>query len=107
MSSDEQKPCPFCGSNALDDGYQIVGKQMMPFMYCETCGAMVTFEGSEDWVLTKSDGMDELRAHWNNRPGAHVVAEAAIEVRPRIDWSRMADELEEFAKTVRGMRDAQ
>lgn len=104
MSSYET--CPFCGSKALYESYHNVDGFDMPFMFCDDCKAMFTVEGSEDWVTPVSDGMDKLEAHWNNRPGAHVVAEAAIEVRPRIDWSRMADELEEFAKTVRGMRDA-
>lgn len=72
MSSDKPEPCPFCGSNALYDDYQMVGARLMPFVYCGTCGAMVTFEGSEDWVTEESDGMDELDAHWDNRPGAHV-----------------------------------
>lgn len=101
MSSDEQEPCPFCGSDALYENYNFVDGSIQPFMFCNSCKAMFTVEGSEDWVTTESDGIDKLRAHWNNRPGAHVVAEAAIEVRPRIDWSRMADELDEFAKTVR------
>jgi len=104
-TSDELLPCPFCGSGALYEGYHDVDGFEQPFMFCNSCKAMFTAEGSEDWVTEESDGMDELRAHWNNRPVAHVVAEAAIEVKPRIDWSRMADELDEFAKTVRGMRD--
>ena len=79
MSSDELMPCPFCGSGALYEGCHDVDGFEQPFMFCNSCKAMFTVEGSEDWVTEESDGMDELRAHWNNRPGAHVVAEAATD----------------------------
>ena len=33
----------------------------------------------------------------------HVVSHATVEVTPHIDWSRMADELDEFVEIVRGI----
>lgn len=33
----------------------------------------------------------------------HVVSHVTVEVTPHIDWSRMADELDEFVEIVRGM----
>jgi hypothetical protein len=33
----------------------------------------------------------------------HVVSYATVEVTPHIDWSRMADEFDEFVEIVRGM----
>lgn len=64
---DETMPCPFCGSRALYEGYHIIDNDSMPVMFCDSCKAMVTFEGFEDYVTDKSDGMDELRAAWNRR----------------------------------------
>lgn len=39
---------------------------------------------------------------WVRRNKEHVIAHAAVEVTPHIDWSRMADELDVFAQLVRG-----
>lgn len=75
--SDKLLPCPFCGSGALYEGYNNVDGFEQPFMFCNSCKAMFTVEGSEDWVTEESDGMDELLAHWNNRPGARVVLDAS------------------------------
>lgn len=60
-------PCPFCGSRTLYEGYHNVDGFDQPFMFCNQCKAMVTFEGYEDYVTDESDGMDELRAAWNRR----------------------------------------
>ena len=66
-ATDEMKPCPFCGSRTLYEGYHNVDGFDQPFMFCNQCKAMVTFEGYEDYVTGESDGMDELRAAWNRR----------------------------------------
>ena len=36
-------------------------------------------------------------------PASRVISEALVSVKMRIDWERMAQDLEDFAKTVRGM----
>lgn len=63
----ELKTCPFCGSGVLYEAYHTVDWFDMPFMFCNTCKAMFTVEGSEDWINADHDSMAELRAAWNNR----------------------------------------
>lgn len=67
MAKSETKSCPFCGSKVLYEIHQNVDGFEMPFMFCDSCKAMFTVEGSEDWVTPVDDGMDKLRAHWNMR----------------------------------------
>lgn len=33
----------------------------------------------------------------------HIISHVTVEVTPHIDWSRMADELDEFVEIVRGI----
>ena len=67
-ATDELLPCPFCGSKAQYEGYHVLDGFDVPVMFCNTCKAMFTVEGSEDWVGDgPHDGMDELRAAWNRR----------------------------------------
>lgn len=40
---------------------------------------------------------------WVRKNKEHVISHATFEITPYIDWSRMADELDEFAEIVRGM----
>ena len=40
---------------------------------------------------------------WVRKDKEHIISHATIEVTPHIDWSRMADELDEFVEIVRGM----
>ena len=40
---------------------------------------------------------------WVRKNKEHVISHATVEVTPHIDWSRMADELDEFVEIVRGM----
>jgi hypothetical protein len=40
---------------------------------------------------------------WVRKNKEHVISHATFEITPHIDWSRMADELDEFAEIVRGM----
>lgn len=63
-------PCPFCGSEALYEGYHNLDGFTVPVMFCNWCKALVTFEGFEDYVTAESDGMTELRAAWNRRADA-------------------------------------
>lgn len=71
--SDRLRPCPFCGSKVLYEGYHNVDGFTQPFMFCNSCKAMFTVEASEDWVTGDRDGMDELRAHWNRRVEPHYA----------------------------------
>ena len=52
------------------------------------------------------DGLSdsELAEHWLVRKDKeHIISHATVEVTPHIDWSRMADELDEFVEIVRGI----
>ena len=40
---------------------------------------------------------------WVRKDKEHVVSHATVEVTPHIDWSHMADELNEFVEIVRGI----
>lgn len=46
---------------------------------------------------------DLERAGWACKNKERVISHATVEVTPHIDWSRMADELDEFVEIVRGM----
>jgi len=59
------------------------------------------FASADDWCAQHEDAMAEHG--WVRKDKEHVISHATVEVTPHIDWSRMADELDEFAKTVRGM----
>ena len=48
-----------------------------------------------DRVLGESDDVPESKGH--------VISHVTVEVTPHIDWSRMADEVDEFVQIVRGM----
>lgn len=51
-----------------------------------------------------NDNGGELREEiWVRKNKEHVISHATFEITPHIDWSRMADELDEFAEIVRGM----
>ena len=50
------------------------------------------------------DHEDATAEHgWVRKNKEHVISHATFEITPHIDWSRMADELDEFAEIVRGM----
>lgn len=67
-TTEELKPCPFCGGKALYELYHTVDGFYMPVMFCNWCKALVTFEGYEDYVGSgQHDGMKELREAWNRR----------------------------------------
>ena len=59
------------------------------------------FASADDWCAQHEDAMAEHG--WVRKSKEHVVSYATIEVTPHIDWSRMADELNEFVEIVRGM----
>ena len=44
----------------------------------------------------------ERMAKMDNRGGSMHIAEATVTITPRIDWMRMADELDVFTQLVRG-----
>ena len=51
-----------------------------------------------------ADNDDATAEHgWVRKNKEHVISHATFEITPHIDWSRMADELDEFAEIVRGM----
>ncbi len=49
------------------------------------------------------DGIEREVADMVHKNKEHVISHATVEVTPHIDWSRMADELDEFVKIVRCM----
>jgi len=59
------------------------------------------FASADDWLAQHEDAMAEHG--WVRRNKEHVISHATVEVTPHIDWSRMADELDEFVEIVRGM----
>lgn len=59
------------------------------------------FASADDWLAQHEDAMAEHG--WVRKNKEHVISHATVEVTPHIDWSRMADELDEFVKIVRGM----
>ena len=57
-----------------------------------------------DYRNGMEDGeMAAERDGWVRKNKEHVISHATVEVTPHIDWSRMADELDEFVEIVRGM----
>ena len=44
----------------------------------------------------------EVADGWVRKSKEHVVSYATVEVKPHIDWSHMADELDVFTQLVRG-----
>lgn len=84
--SDRLRPCPFCGSKVLYEGYHNVDGFTQPFMFCNSCKAMFTVEASEDWVTGDRDGMEELRAAWNTRAKpAYATVRLPEETQRRIE----------------------
>lgn len=59
------------------------------------------FASADDWLADNEDAMAEHG--WVRKDKEHIISHATIEVTPHIDWSRMADELDEFVEIVRGM----
>ena len=59
------------------------------------------FASADDWLAQHEDAMAEHG--WVRKNKEHVISHATVEVAPHIDWSRMADELDEFVEIVRGM----
>ena len=59
------------------------------------------FASADDWLAEHEDAMAEHG--WVRKNKEHVISHATVEVTPHIDWSRMADELDEFVEIVRGM----
>ena len=56
-----------------------------------------------DAYLSGTPTDEQMAEHgWVRKSKEHVVSHATIEVTPHIDWSRMADELNEFVEIVRG-----
>lgn len=67
---------------------------------CDT-GYDEGFASADDWLAEHEDAMAEHG--WVRKNKEHVISHATVEVTPHIDWSRMADELDEFVEIVRGM----
>ena len=59
------------------------------------------FASADDWLAQHEDAMAEHG--WVRKDKEHIISHATIEVTPYIDWSRMADELNEFVEIVRGI----
>ena len=59
------------------------------------------FASADDWLAQHEDAMAEHG--WVRKSKEHVVSHATVEVTPHIDWSHMADELNEFVEIVRGI----
>ena len=59
------------------------------------------FASADDWLAQHEDAMAEHG--WVRKNKEHIISHATVEITPHIDWSRMADELDEFVKIVRGM----
>lgn len=58
------------------------------------------FASADDWL---AEHEDEMAQHgWVRKDKEHVISHATVEVTPRIDWMRMADELDVFTQLVRG-----
>lgn len=51
------------------------------------------FASADDWLAQHEDSMAEHG--WVRKSKEHVVSHATVEVTPHIDWSHMADELNE------------
>lgn len=87
MSSDELKPCPFCGGAA---SYRLYygGRYRV---HCNECGCHL--EGLFDTEA-------EAGAAWNNRP-KRVMEELVIRIIPRVDFDKTADEFEKAAEKLR------
>ena len=66
-----------------------------------TDGYDMGFASADDWLAQHEDAMAEHG--WVRRNKEHVISHATVEVTPHIDWSRMADELDEFVEIVRSM----
>ena len=57
-----------------------------------------------DAYLSGTPTDEQMAEHgWVRKSKEHVVYHATVEVTPHIDWSHMADELNEFVEIVRGM----
>jgi len=54
-------------------------------------------------ALYHANDKDMADLGWVRKNKEHVISHATVEVTPHIDWSRMADELDEFVKIVRSM----
>jgi len=63
-------------------------------------GYDVGFASADDWCAQHEDAMAEHG--WVRKDKEHIISHATVEVTPRIDWSRMADELDVFTQLVRG-----
>ena len=59
------------------------------------------FASADDWLGQHEDAIAEHG--WVRKDKEHIISHANIEVAPHVDWSRMADELDEFVEIVRGM----
>lgn len=59
------------------------------------------FASADDWFAQHEDAIAEHG--WVRKDKEHIISHATIEVTPHIDWSRMADELNEFVEIVRGI----
>lgn len=64
-------------------------------------GYEADYLGIEKWLTEHPQVMEHHG--WVRKNKEHVIAHAAVEVTPHIDWARMADELDEFVEIVRGM----
>jgi len=54
-------------------------------------------------VAALDNRSESMHDGWVRKNKEHVISHATIEVTPHIDWSRMADELNEFVEIVRGI----
>ena len=77
MTKKELKECPFCGSKAIYEEHRNLDYYEVPFMFCDSCKALFTVEGSEDWVTPVDDGMDKLREYWNMRADSSSLGTSA------------------------------
>ena len=75
----------------------------------DTLRAGMSLRTARDQALAIADRIDAahedaMAEHgWVRKNKEHVISHATVEGTPHIDWSRMADELDEFVKIVRGM----
>lgn len=104
MTCDDMVPLMDCVSlrehvNGILDGIEREVAEERTAAYNE--GYDAGFASADDWLADHEDAMAEHG--WVRKNKEHVISHATVEVTPHIDWSRMADELDEFVEIVRGM----
>ena len=107
MSSDELKPCPFCGGDAETRRarQQSDGSWFPAMCGCRRCDVWMY---GDDTYRTRGfaresdyeESMGQAVRRWNDRP-KHVAGELAVKIHPRIDFDKTADEFEKAAEKLR------